>query len=146
MNSVSISTNATNCKLDMRSENIAKKTVLSTDQIEASVQHFLPFYSEGTRDKFAFSFSGFAFKEDIAEESASKILENICVKTNDVEKNARLETLHRTYVNGLENGYDGITDKTKLKEVIVAFTEIGNNLVYLHGLHFPASFLYMYQI
>jgi superfamily II DNA or RNA helicase len=28
----------------------------------------------------------------------------------------------------------------------VAFTEIGNNFVYLHGLHFPASFLYMYQI
>ena len=28
----------------------------------------------------------------------------------------------------------------------VAFTEIGNNFVYLRGLHFPASFLYMYQI
>ena len=28
----------------------------------------------------------------------------------------------------------------------VAFTQIGNNFVYLHGLHFPASFLYMYQI
>jgi hypothetical protein len=28
----------------------------------------------------------------------------------------------------------------------VAFTEIGNNFVYLRGLHFPVSFLYMYQI
>src|SRR5215468_9118384 len=27
----------------------------------------------------------------------------------------------------------------------VAFTQIGNNFVYLRGLHFPASFLYMYQ-
>ena len=31
-------------------------------------------------------------------------------------------------------------------DLIVAFTQIGNNFVYLHGLHFPASFLYMYQI
>ena len=30
--------------------------------------------------------------------------------------------------------------------LIVAFTEIGNNFVYLHGLHFPVSFLYTYQI
>ena len=27
----------------------------------------------------------------------------------------------------------------------VAFTEIGNNFVYPHELHFPVSFLYMYQ-
>ena len=45
------------------------------------------------------------YREGIAEESASKILENICIRTNDAEKNSRLETLHRTYVNGLENGF-----------------------------------------
>ncbi|MGA8083522.1 MAG: hypothetical protein WB988_16845 [Candidatus Nitrosopolaris sp.] len=55
--------------------------------------------------QFAFGFSGFAYREGIAEESASKILENICIRTNDAEKNSRLETLHRTYVNGLENGF-----------------------------------------
>ncbi len=76
------------------------------------------YYCKGTRDKFAFGFSGFAYKEDIAEESASKILEDICIRTNDIEKQGRLETLHRTYVNGPENGFDGITGKTKLKEVI----------------------------
>jgi hypothetical protein len=95
-----------------------KKIVLSAEQIENSVQHFLTYYCEGTRDKFAFGFSGFAYKEDIAEESASKILENICIRTNDVEKNSRLETLRRTYLNGLENGADSITGKSKLKEVI----------------------------
>jgi hypothetical protein len=112
-----------NCKLNEplgveTSENIAKRIVLSSEQIEESVQHFLPYYCEGTRDKFAFGFSGFSYKEDIAEESASKILENICIRTNDAEKNSRLETLHRTYVNGLENGFDSITGRTKLKEVI----------------------------
>ncbi len=100
------------------SENITKTIVLSAEQIEDSVKHFIPYYCEGTRDKFAFGFSGLAYKEGIAEESASKILENICITTNDIEKNSRLETLHRTYINGLENGFDGITGKTKLKEVI----------------------------
>ncbi|MGC1930191.1 MAG: hypothetical protein WA667_14555, partial [Candidatus Nitrosopolaris sp.] len=108
-----------NCNVGVEtSENIAKRIVLSSEQIEESVQHFLPYYSEGTRDKFAFGFSGFAYKEGIAEESASKILEDICIRTNDTEKISRLETLHRTYVNGLENGFDSITGRTKLKEVI----------------------------
>jgi len=30
--------------------------------------------------------------------------------------------------------------------LLVAFTKIGNNFVYLHELHLPVSFLYMYQI
>ncbi|MGA9151150.1 MAG: hypothetical protein WBZ36_11280 [Candidatus Nitrosopolaris sp.] len=100
------------------SENITKTIVLSAEQIEDSVKHLIPYYCEGTRDKFAFGFSGLAYKEGIAEESASKILENICIRTNDIEKKARLETLHHTYVNGLENGLDGLTGKTKLREVI----------------------------
>jgi hypothetical protein len=109
----------TNCELNKRLDaDQSEKTVLSAEQIEESVQHFLPYYCEGTRDKFAFGFSGFAYKEDIAEESASKILEDICIRTNDAEKNSRLETLHHTYVNGREHGFDGITGKTKLREVI----------------------------
>jgi hypothetical protein len=102
------------------SEKIAKRIVLSAEQIKDSVKHLIPYYCKGARDKFAFGFSGFAYKEGIAEESASKILENICIRTNDIERKARLETLHRTYVNGLENGLDGITGKTKLKEVITS--------------------------
>ena len=30
--------------------------------------------------------------------------------------------------------------------LVVAFTKIGNNFVYLHELHLPVSFLHMYQI
>jgi hypothetical protein len=117
-----------NCKLNdiVTSDNITNKIILSGEQIEDSIQHFLPYYCEGTRDKFAFGFSGLAYKQGIAEESASKILEDICIRTNDNEKDARLETLHRTYVNGLENGSDGITGKTKLKEVI-AFVSNGDD-------------------
>ena len=31
-----------------------------------------------------------------------------------------------------------------ISDLTVAFTEIGNNFVYLHGLHFHVSFLYIY--
>ena len=44
---------------------------------------------------------------------------------------------------------DGIKGSFYISEgeyLAVAFTQIGNNFVYLHGLHFSASFLYMYQI
>jgi hypothetical protein len=108
--------------------------VLSPEQVENSVHHFLPYYCKGTRDKFAFGFSGFAYKEGIAEESASKILENICIRTDDTEKNSRLETLHRTYVNGPENGFDGITGKTKLKEplYLIVMTGVLKMLLKIH--------------
>jgi hypothetical protein len=39
--------------------------------------------------------------------------------TNDSEIDSRLDTIHRTYVNGSENGSDTITGKTKLKQVIM---------------------------
>jgi hypothetical protein len=52
--------------LNDSSENIANKIVLSAEQIEDSAQHLLPYYCKGTRDKFAFGFSGFCIQEDIA--------------------------------------------------------------------------------
>jgi hypothetical protein len=98
---------------------ITKEIVLTDEQIQMSTQYLLSYYHEGARDKFAFGFSGFTYKENIAEESAAKIIESICSKTNDPYIADRLDTLHRTYVNGRENGSDAITGKTKLKEVIL---------------------------
>jgi hypothetical protein len=103
------------------------KVVLTNEQIEKSTQHLMPYYQEGTRDKFTFGFSGLAYKQSIAEESAVKMLENICIKAKDLaEERARLDTLHRTYANGVENGPDGITGKTKLKEVIIHVSNCEN--------------------
>jgi hypothetical protein len=98
---------------------ITKEIVLTDEQIQMSTQHLLLYYHEHTRDKFVFGFSGFTYKENIAEESAAKIIESICSKTDDSDVTERLDTLHRTYVNGRENGSDAITGKTKLKEVIL---------------------------
>ena len=95
------------------------KIILTDKQIEDSTQYLMFYYQNGTRDKFAFGFSGLCYKEDIDEASASKILENICKRTNDPEVDARLGTLHRTYINGTENGSNAITGKIKLKEVII---------------------------
>jgi hypothetical protein len=111
-----------NNKLDQyltTSSAIPKAIVLNDKQIEMSTQYLIPYYYEGTRHKFVFGFAGLSYKEDIDEASAAKILENICKRTDDSEIDARLDTLHRTYVNGSENGSDAITGKTRLKEVII---------------------------
>jgi len=112
---------SSNNKLDhyiTNSSAITKEIILTDKQIERSTKYLIPYYHEGTRDKFAFGFSGFTYKECIAEESAVKIIESICSKTDDPYVTERLDTLHRTYVNGTENGSDAITGKTGLKEVI----------------------------
>jgi Bifunctional DNA primase/polymerase, N-terminal len=100
------------------SSNIPRK-VLSDKQIERSVQYLIPYYQEKTRDKFAFGFSGLAYKEDIEELSAANILQSICTIKKDAETDSRLDTLHRTYIKGCETGSENITGRTKLKEVII---------------------------
>ena len=98
--------------------------ILTNEQIEESVQYLLGYYKEKTRNKFAFGFSGLSFKENIDEGSAYAILNNICRRANDSEADARLDTLHRTYINGSENGSESITGKSKLKEVIMYVSEL----------------------
>jgi hypothetical protein len=98
---------------------ITKEIVLTDEQIQMSNQHLLPYYHEHARHKFTFGFSGLTYKQNIAEESAAKIIESICGKTDDPDVTERLDTLHRTYVNGAHNGSNAITGKTKLKEVII---------------------------
>jgi hypothetical protein len=96
-----------------------KEIVLTDKQIEMSTEYLLSYYHDGKRDIFTFGFSGFTYKECVTEESAARILESICSKSDDQYVTERLDTLHRTYVNGAENGSDAITGKTKLKEVIM---------------------------
>ena len=95
-----------------------KRTILTQKQIEKSIQYLLPYYVKGSRNSFTLGFAGLAYKELLAEDSGSKILEGICHRTKDLEKESRMDTLHRTYSNGSESGSDRITGKTKLKEVI----------------------------
>ena len=93
----------THNKLDQLKDSpiISKKVILTNEQIEESIQYLLRYYKENTRNKFAFGFSGLSFKENIDEVSAYTILKNICSRANDPEVNARLDTLHRTYIMDL---------------------------------------------
>jgi hypothetical protein len=118
-----------NNKLDhylTTSSTISKPIILNDKQIDMSSQYLIPYYDKGTRHNFAFGFAGLCYKEDIDEASAAKILEYICKRTNDSEIDARLDSLHRTYVNGAENGSDAITGKTRLKEVIIHVSNCDN--------------------
>lgn len=60
-----------------------KRTGLTEKQIEKSIQYLLPYYVEGTRNSFALGFSGLAYKELAAEESAAKIIEGIYDRTEE---------------------------------------------------------------
>ena len=74
-------------------------TSLSEEKIKESIEYLIPYYQQKTRHKFAFGFSGLAFKEGVSENSATQILQGICDKANDYEeKDDRLNTLHRTYI------------------------------------------------
>jgi hypothetical protein len=108
------------------STNTTNKIALTDAQIKESTHYLLPYYKEGTRDKFAFGFSGLAYKEGVNVESASAVLSNICNRVSDPDKDTRLDTLHRTYRKGLKNGTDAITGKTKLKKVIAHISNCDN--------------------
>jgi hypothetical protein len=92
--------------------------ILRDDQIQDSVSLLLDFYQEGRRDSFAFEFSGFAFKQNIAEESVIQIMKELCIRTNDLEIESRLNVIRRTYVNGV-NGSE-ISGSSGLTKVIAS--------------------------
>ena len=92
--------------------------ILGQDQIIDSVNKLIDCYRERHRDPFTFEFSGLAFKQGIAEESATAIIEQLSIKTNDPEKNSRLNVVHQTYVNGV-NGSD-LSGSSGLKKVIAS--------------------------
>src|SRR5215469_16791178 len=95
-----------------------QRAILNDEQIKDTVLLLINCYQEGHRDPFTFEFSGFAFKQYIAEESVARIIKEICLKTNDSETKSRLEVIHRTYVNG-GNGSE-ISGSSGLKKVIAA--------------------------
>lgn len=114
-------------KHDDRESNSDEWISLNEKQIEESIQYLLPYYVEGSRNSFALGFAGLSYKESLAKNSAVRIIEGICNRTDDLEKNSRIDTLHRTYINASENGSEKITGKTKLKEVICHVSNLDEN-------------------
>ena len=99
----------------------SKRVVLNDDQIKDAVSLLIDCYQQGHRDAFTFEFSGLAFKLFISEESATCIVKEFCIKTNDLEKENRLDVIHRTYVNGA-NG-SNISGRSGLRKVIAGLKD-----------------------
>jgi hypothetical protein len=99
----------------------SRRVILNDDQIKDTVLLLIDYYQEGYRNAFTFGFSGLAFKRYIAEESVARIVKELCVKTNDLETESRLDVVYRTYVNGV-NGSD-ISARSGLRKVIAALQD-----------------------
>lgn len=106
--------NADNKKLDAFYQ--TNPIILKKDQIIDSVSQLVSCYQEHHRNDIVFEFGGLSFKQCIAE--ATAIIKELCIQTNDSELDNRLDTIHRTYVNGA-NGYD-ISGTSGLKKVIAS--------------------------
>ncbi|MGD9674010.1 MAG: hypothetical protein AB7U98_11095 [Candidatus Nitrosocosmicus sp.] len=104
---------------------------LSEGTIQTTVDYLLPYYIEHDRNNFVLAFSGTTFHLRISEESAKKIIEKICDKSEDSEKKNRVITLQSTYRNGL-NGRP-ITGAPSLADLIVNLKgydkQFSNNLI-----------------
>ena len=96
----------------------SKRIILKDDQIKDTVSQLTDCYQQGHRNAFTFEFSGFGFKRYIAEESVACIVRELCINTNDLETENRLDVVHRTYINGV-NGSD-ISASSGLKKVIAS--------------------------
>jgi hypothetical protein len=72
---------------------------LSSETISYSASMLSPFYIENHRNSFTLCFSGLSYQSRISEESAVKILTEICKIKNDKDLKERINTLHHTYEN-----------------------------------------------
>jgi hypothetical protein len=99
----------------------SQRVNLNDDQIKDTFSLLNDYYQRGHRDAFTFGFSGLAFKRCIPEESVTCIIKELCTKTNDSEKDSRLDVIHRTYVNGA-HGSD-ISGSSGLRKVIGALQD-----------------------
>jgi hypothetical protein len=120
--------------------------VLKDDQIKDTVSLLIDYYRQGHRDAFTFEFSGLAFNRCIAEESVASIVKEICIETNDLEIEKRLDVIRRTYVNGA-NG-SNISGRSGLRKVIAGLKDeehadkILNSLIEIwHRYEFPIESL-----
>lgn len=85
--------------------------------IEASVAYLVPYYTEHYRNAFTLSFGGATFYAKISQESATKILTEICKRTGDSEIRNRIQTLHNTYEKAL-SGKEDIIGAPTLADLI----------------------------
>jgi len=85
--------------------------------VEQVVSLLTDYYKEGHRDELIFGLSGLLFKNKITLTSAKGLVGTLCDRTNDQEKNSRIQVLQNTYMKAI-NGNE-ISGATHLLEVLM---------------------------
>ena len=106
-----LNTNTNNIKIQ---KPIADYDEYNKELVELVVQRIKPYYKEGSRNYIIFALSGYLLKEKILYKEAKHIVEDLCQKTNDEEKENRLQVLAVTY------------SKDPEKHNIIGFEELKN--------------------
>ena len=80
---------------------------LSDMEEEKAVQFLCKYWREGARNRLEMCFLGLCIKKGVSLESAKRIIREVCNRTNDVEKQARLELVGYHYKNRLHGPLKG---------------------------------------
>jgi hypothetical protein len=75
----------------------SKNRILTDQGIDDTVASLSDYYRKGSRQNFVLGLSGLMLKNDIALESAKKIIEKLGLACNDEENKDRLASLYATY-------------------------------------------------
>jgi hypothetical protein len=86
---------------------------LSDDEEEKAVRFLCKYWREGARNRLEMYFLGLCLKKGVSFESAKRIISEVCDRTNDDEKQARLELVgyhYKNRLNGPLKGSSGIRE------------------------------------
>ena len=80
---------------------------LSDKEEEKAVQFLCKYWKEGARNRLEMYFLGLCLKKGVSYESAKRIIEEVSIRTNDGEKQSRLELVSYHYRNRLNVSLKG---------------------------------------
>lgn len=88
---------------------------LSDSEEEKATRFLCKYWREGTRNQLEMYFLGLCLKKGVSLESAKRIISEVCDRTNDAEKQARLELVGYHYKNRLNSPLKG---SSGIREII----------------------------
>lgn len=88
---------------------------LSSAEEEKAVQFLCKYWREGARNRLEMYFLGLCIKKGVSLDSAQRIISEVSDRTNDAEKQARLELVNYHYKNRLHSPLKG---SSGIREII----------------------------
>jgi len=100
------------------------KTLSNTEE-EKAVKFLCKYWRPGRRNDLEMYFLGLCLKRGVSHQSARRIIEEVAVRTNDEEKQERLELVDYHYRNRLHVSLKG---KSGLREILGEFRKSGQHI------------------